>query len=161
MREDCVGYFVSQVTWPHVVNAIAAVAALLLAGLSLYLRQRDNRPRLQLEGGLSFMPGQPTMASFSVTNPGRVDVTIANILFVFDDGREMAFPNLQGERGIPCRIAPGEVVRFWNPLDGVQSGAKRAGYSGVVEVVPVVVDGLGNRYEAGKRRLRVSGTDDS
>jgi hypothetical protein len=154
-------YFMSQVTWPDVVNAVAAVLALFLAGLSLYLRERDNRPRLEIDGGMAYMPNLPPMASFTVRNTGRVDVTITSVMFVMEDGHDMAFPGLQGERSIPCRIAPGDVVRFWNPLEGVQSGALKAGYSGVVEVIPVVVDGLGNRYEADKRKLRVNDTEDS
>ncbi len=151
----------SQVTWPDVVNAVTAVLALSLAGLSLYLRERDNRPSLKIDGGLAFMPDRPAMASFTVTNTGRVDVTIKSIMLVMADGHDMAFPGLQGERSIPCRIAPGDVVRFWNPLEGVQSGARKAGYSGLVDVTPVVVDGLGKRYKAESRKLRVSGADES
>jgi len=151
----------SQVTWTDVVTAGTAVLALMVAGLSLYLRQRDNRPSLRIVGSMGFMPEMPMMMAFSVTNNGRVDATIANILLVFDDGREMALPGLQGERDIPCRIAPGEVVRFWNPFSGVQGEARKAGYSGFVNVAAAVVDGLGNRYEDEPRKFRVNGANDS
>jgi hypothetical protein len=95
---------------------------------------KRSGPRLRLSHapGAFPVPGgnvSPLFLVFGVENAGDEAVDIARVR-VESSGRGAPFSAevSDGERQLPCRVGPGESVRFWSRARGLAEGLKEAGY---------------------------------
>jgi hypothetical protein len=131
-----------------------AVASGLFVVLRWLVSRNSHLHRSHLQVQLSF--GFLTYGSelgeqmliFGVTNTGRDRTQIAGIKMPLNTGHNMFFPDLDGERRIPCFIEEGTSLRFWTELNGVESSLRAHGYSGKSSIRGVVTTGTGTKHKS-------------
>ena len=64
----------------------------------------------------------------------------------FDEG--------QGEKRLPCMIAPGTNSKFWVNLADVEDSMRSRGYDGSAKIHAIASDALGNDYPSNSVTLR-------
>ncbi len=130
----------------------AALASALPAGL--WGRRGRGKPRLKLVQWLGAFPRpttsdiSPLFVFFTVANAGETEATIAELWVEPRGGSLMAIQGMEGERDLPCTLAPGQETRFWVRAKGLARALDEGGYGGRrPKVKLVVVDSLGDRHE--------------
>jgi hypothetical protein len=118
-----------------------------------------NTPALQIKlgfGGLTY-DGPPYLSDqmmlFSVANPTSDRPTQLTSIHLPLNGANMVFPHLDGERQMPCMIAPATAVRFWVPLSDVKERLRSRGFAFPLTIQAVASDALGNEYASDSATL--------
>jgi hypothetical protein len=154
-----------RVTTEQMIQLVSAFFVGVGATVAVYqvvLGRRAARPRLTIKGRPCFLPGaRPDPGypfyCFAVTNPGERAVTLDNIQIGVRDGQSIAYPRIEGDRPLPCRIEPQEAAQYWIEFGPLQDRLEQLGYSGEAEVTIRAHDALGGVYETPTRiNLRLS-----
>jgi hypothetical protein len=131
-----------------------ALAAFILAVLSLYLQRKDKRPRLKVTTEF-YLAIHFRVLSCQVVNVGGVAVQLVALYLIPPHGTELLLapvpeyvrPHLaEGEQRLPYWIQPGERVRLTVFEDEVAQMLRSAGYSDYTFFTIAVVDAMGNAY---------------
>ena len=88
------------------------------------------------------------MLLFTVANPSDRPAQLTGIRLPLENGTNMVFPHLDGEKRLPCMIEPGTSSKFWVKLSDVEASIRSKGYAGSLNLHAVASDGLGNDYES-------------
>jgi hypothetical protein len=88
------------------------------------------------------------MLFFTVTNAGKKPAQITGLKLPLSAGHNMFFPDLGGEKPIPCFIEGETSLRFWNELKEVQLALSAYGCSGKTVIRAVVTDGTGAEHQS-------------
>ena len=109
----------------------------------------DPSLRVKLAFGfLTYGPdlGPDQMLLFTVANPSHMPVQLKGLHVPLKGGANMFFPDLDGERRIPCVIEPGISVMFWVKVSGVQATLRGRNYTCPITIHAVATDALGNEH---------------
>jgi hypothetical protein len=86
------------------------------------------------------------MLMLKVANANDRPIKLSNIRLSLKGGANMFFPGLAGERRLPCMIDPGIDVKFWVPVNDVETSLRARNYRGTLEIHVVASDALDNEY---------------
>src|ERR1700682_1308948 len=108
----------------------------------------DPSLRVKLAFGcLTYEPGLgPNMLLFTVANPSDRPVQLKGIRVPLKSGANLFFPDLEGERRLPCVIEPGTSVMFWVELSDVEASFRGRNCTGPIALHAVATDALGNEH---------------
>jgi hypothetical protein len=137
-------------------GAGVAIVTLFLSWLiskSSHIRSSHLRVNLAF-GFLTFGPKlSDQMLLFTVRAIGERAVQITGLKIPLSGNRNLFFPDLAGERSVPCLLEPGLSVRFWTDLDELQATLKRSGHKGTIKIRAIVSDGRGIEYKSNRVKL--------
>jgi hypothetical protein len=87
------------------------------------------------------------MLLFTVANPGDKPIQLTSIRLPLEDGANMVFPYMEGERRLLCFVAPFTSLKFWVKLSDVEESIRgRGNYTGSTKIHAVATDALDNEY---------------
>jgi hypothetical protein len=87
------------------------------------------------------------MLLFAVANPGDKPIQLTSIRLPLEDGANMVFPYMEGERRLLCFVAPFTSLKFWVKLSDVEESIRgRGNYTGSTKIHAVATDALDNEY---------------
>jgi hypothetical protein len=131
------------------------VLSLIGSGIRHIWKARRAATALRIALSCGFLTFGPELSEqmlfFTVTNAGSSTAYIAGIKIPLGKHGNMFFHGMQGERAIPCPIAPGTSLKFWTELDGLEAALRGKGISGGHSIRAIVTDGTGDEYRSKKR----------
>ena len=143
-------------TTSDIIQIVIALFTGVAATATVYevvKRRRSLRPQLSITATTGLVPGaRPDPAHpfycFTVTNPSDREMPLNNIQIGVRGGQKLAYPHMEGDHTLPCRLAPRESALFWIDLIALQDRLSELGYRDEAHVTVRAHDGLGNVYEA-------------
>ncbi len=133
------------------VTAIVATAALIVSIISLVLQRRDRRPRLKITGSLStfmdhnFNAGEHVYM-LNVANKGATPVTVTQLYIWYSRSWKFAFPEIRGDRPLPCKLDPEDGARWWVGYEALREALRRSGLKGKVRIKIEATDATGGSH---------------
>ncbi len=143
------------VFWLQYTSVLGAFLALCLSGLSLYLRRRDKRPRLQLTQLMSALPPgfTPPLIQLHMANTGEKPTHIIAAALRLDAKSSMFLDLSAGElvrrNPIPCVLEPGTSDFLLLELPTLAKDLKAMGFYPVARPVFEVTDDTHKTYKQG------------
>lgn len=142
------------------ILGVIAVVRWLFRPVTESTQPPSRAPGLQVNlafGALTY-DGPPyvgdQMLIFTVANPGERATQLTGIRVPLENGSNMVFPCLEGEKRLPCMIAPGTNSKFWVNLADVEASMRSRAYSGSAKIHAIASDALGNDYPSNSVTLR-------
>jgi hypothetical protein len=131
------------------VTIAAGIVTLFISALKSRAPVRRARS-LQVTLAFGFLTYGPELSDqmmlFTVANPSDRPAQLTSIRLPLKNGGNMVFPQLEGEKRLPCMIEPGTSSKFWVQLAGLEASIRSRDYTGSVKIRAVATDALGNDY---------------
>lgn len=134
------------------LTTVIAAAGLILALLSLWLRERDKKPTLVVTGSFAYVPGEeadnPTWYIFGVTNTGQMPLTLIYFFAKPRGGRILPFsaPLMKCDNELPFRLDRGDAVTCQVSRHILIEELKKLGYEKFAWLKVVAQDSRGKQY---------------
>ena len=134
---------------------IALVALLLaLAGLALQWKRGHSKLKIVVQQSIPVYQGRPSeemMLGITVQNQRYTATQIRKLWIPLPTGECMFFPDIIGEKALPCNLGPFESTTFLTPLIEIAVAFKQRGCSSNTRIRAVVEDGSGHTFCGSKK----------
>ena len=133
------------------MTGLIALAALGVSLYNLHLQRRDKRPQLKITGSLSTLmeanlkPAEDVYM-INVANTGQMPTAVTQVYLWDKPDRKIAFPNISGEKPLPCKLDPGDGANWWVGYEALREALRRSGHRGTVRVKLEATDQTGRSH---------------
>jgi hypothetical protein len=149
--------------WLQIAGGVGGIAGTVLGVVNLWLRIRENQPRLSVAASL-----EPTQEDgetkyrlvITVRNRSHVPVLVDRLYFEAPHPTqgvsEIRVPEAYGKRQVPFWLEPRDRERFEVMTQFMFLRMEKKGFGGMFHVTATVIDGGGNRYRSNPFAVDIS-----
>ncbi len=139
--------------WTDIVLAIVAAYGAILSTITAVLQWRKARPAVAID--VKHGPGEKLI--LNMFNPRHKAVTIESPYLYLPDGRTLPCVNKESDVRFPHTLESEEGRTILFDKKELTQQMRADGYTGAVELTPVVKDQVGRAYKGGTISFHVEG----